>query len=99
LAIALRRMNQTDTLPRLNLTSIEMLPGQEILVRLELAATADTHEVKSQLMQYYEDLCAVLAQTFRQPLGLSELPHRRRASDSRLGSLTQLFDLLTANFL
>jgi uncharacterized protein YjbI with pentapeptide repeats len=99
LAIALKRMNQTGALPGLNLVSLETLPGQEILVRLESTAPADANEVENQLMQYYENLCTVLTQSFRQPLGVSELPHRRRVSDSRLGSLTQLFDLLTANFL
>jgi uncharacterized protein YjbI with pentapeptide repeats len=98
-AIALKRMNQISTFPKLNLISIETVSGQEIMVRLELASMADIHEVKSQLMQDYDNLRAVLSQAFRQPLGLSELPHRRRVSDSRLGSLTQLFDLLTANFL
>lgn len=99
LAIALKRINQTGTFPRLNLASLETLPGQEILVRLELTAPVDTNAVENQLMQYYENVCTVLSQTFRHPLGMSELPHRRRVTDSRAGSLTQLFDLLTANFL
>jgi uncharacterized protein YjbI with pentapeptide repeats len=99
LAMALRQLNQMGTFPALNLRSIETLPGQGIVVRLEMASTASASEVKDQLMQYYEKLCTVLAQTFRQPLGLSELPHRRRVSDSRLGPLTQLFDLLTTHFL
>jgi uncharacterized protein YjbI with pentapeptide repeats len=99
LAMALRQMNQMGTFPPLHLMSIETLPGAGIMVRLEMVSTPGDSEVKGQLMQHYENLCTILAQTFRQPLGLPELPYRRRVSDSRLGSLTQLFDLLTAHFL